>query len=286
MKLVKFRTAENEPMIGVWEEDEVRRLALDGRQYRSLAEILEDEDLLSTVNFLLDRNSKTYSIDEVQLLAPIDQQEVWAAGVTYRRSQVARMEESEVSADVYDRVYEADRPELFFKAQPHRVVGPEGTIRIRQDSEWSVPEPELALVLNSRLQLVGYTVGNDVSARDIEGDNPLYLPQAKVYDQCCSLGPCITLADSMPDLEEVTIQLEIFRNGELAVEGTTSLDQMARTFADLIHYLGRDSSFPCGAFLLTGTGIVPPSDFTLLSKDEVAITIDGIGTLFNSVVQG
>jgi 2-dehydro-3-deoxy-D-arabinonate dehydratase len=174
---------------------------------------------------------------------------------------------------------------LFFKATPHRVSGPGEAVRIRRDASWNVPEPELALVLNSRLELVGFTIGNDMSSRDIEGANPLYLPQAKVYDACCGLGPWITLANSMPAPEQIEIELSVERNGKIAFGGTTAVSQMARTFADLIGWLGRDNSFPAGVFLLTGTGIVPGDDFTLAVGDLVRITISGIGTLANPVVQ-
>jgi 2-dehydro-3-deoxy-D-arabinonate dehydratase len=222
----------------------------------------------------------------VALFAPIDRQEVWGAGVTYERSKVARQEESESGGSFYDLVYSAARPELFFKATPSRVVGPGASIRVRRDTRWCVPEPELALVISPSLRLVGYTVGNDVSARDIEGQNPLYLPQAKVYDACCALGPAITLADSMPEIREVVIRLEIERDGVKVVDGSTSLARMARKLEDLIDWLGRDNLFPTGVVLLTGTGIVPPDEFSLRQGDSVSISIDGIGTLTNSVVQG
>jgi len=195
------------------------------------------------------------------------------------------MEESEAAASCYDRVYVAQRPELFFKATPQRVVGPSQAIRIPHDSRWCVPEPEIALVLNSRLELVGYTVGNDVSCRDIEGENPLYLPQAKIYDECCSLGPWITLASAMPPTEEVGIRLEVWRDGKTILDASTSAGKMARPLSELIDFLGRDRTFPNGAFLLTGTGIVPESTFTLTRGDSVRITIDGIGTLANTVIQ-
>ncbi|MCP4813190.1 MAG: 2-hydroxyhepta-2,4-diene-1,7-dioate isomerase, partial [Planctomycetaceae bacterium] len=225
-------------------------------------------------------------VDSVILLAPIDHQEVWAAGVTYKRSQTARMEESETSASCYDRVYESPRPELFLKATPHRVSGPGQPLRIRQDASWNVPEPEITCVVNARLELVGFTVGNDMSSRDIEGENPLYLPQAKVYRQCAGLGPCVTLIDAMPTRAETMIRLKIERDGAAVFEGETDVDQMARTFEDLIEYLGRDQEFPAGVFLMTGTGVVPDSDFTLAAGDVVHITIDGIGTLTNPIVQG
>jgi 2-dehydro-3-deoxy-D-arabinonate dehydratase len=221
----------------------------------------------------------------VTQLPPIDRQEVWAAGVTYKRSQEARERESVGAARFYDLVYSAARPELFFKATARRVVGPGDRIHVRRDSRWSVPEPELALVISPHLKLVGYTIGNDVSARDIEGENPLYLPQAKVYDGSCAVGPVVTLADALPPLDQVAIRLTIERGGGKAFEGATSAGRMARTFADLIGWLGRDNSFPDGVILLTGTGVVPPDDFTLASGDVVHIDITGIGRLTNVVEQ-
>ncbi len=217
-------------------------------------------------------------------LAPIERQEVWAAGVTYYRSRSARIEESKSAGggDFYDRVYLAERPELFFKATPHRVAGPAEMVRIRRDSRWNVPEPELTLVVTPSGRIVGYTVGNDMSSRDIEGENPLYLPQAKVYDHCCALGPCILVAAEPPP-KTATIRLEIDRGGERCFEGTTTLAEMKREPAVLVEYLFRDNSFPNGCFLLTGTGIVPPDSFTLQSRDTIGITIDGIGTLVNTV---
>jgi 2-dehydro-3-deoxy-D-arabinonate dehydratase len=216
-------------------------------------------------------------------MAPIDRQEVWGAGVTYERSKVARERESEGAASFYDLVYTAERPELFFKATPSRVVGPGQPVRLRRDTKWCVPEPELALVLSPTLDLVGYTIGNDMSARDIEGENPLYLPQAKVYDSCCALGPCITLAASMPARESIGIRLEIERGAERIFEGQTSVARMARSFESLIDWLSRDNLFPDGVILLTGTGIIPPDDFSLARGDIVRIEIDGIGTLTNPV---
>ena len=225
-------------------------------------------------------------LDEVNWLAPIDDQEVWAAGVTYKRSQTARMEESEAAASCYDRVYTAARPEIFFKATPGRCSGQLGMLRIREDAHWNVPEPELALVISSAGKIVGYTIGNDMSSRDIEGDNPLYLPQAKLYNQCCGLGPWITLAQDMPERQSVEIALAIHRDDEVVFEGKTSISQMARQFEDLVGWLLRDNDMHQGAFLLTGTGVVPESDFTLRRGDIVEITISGIGTLINTIVQG
>jgi 2-dehydro-3-deoxy-D-arabinonate dehydratase len=223
---------------------------------------------------------------ETGALAPIGHQEVWAAGVTYFRSRTARMEESKDAGggSFYDRVYAADRPELFFKATPHRVAGPGGKVRIRRDSKWNVPEPELALVVNSLGQIIGYTVGNDMSSRDIEGENPLYLPQAKLYAQSCGLGPGILIC-SRPLEATTKIELEIIRDGETAFHGETDLSNLKRSPHELVEYLFRDNEFPYGCFLLTGTGIVPPDEFTLAVEDEIRITIDHIGTLVNHVMQ-
>jgi len=218
------------------------------------------------------------------LLAPIGTQEVWAAGVTYFRSRDARMEESKAAGggDFYARVYEADRPEIFFKATPHRVAGPGQKVRIRKDSKWNVPEPELAVVVNSAGAIIGWSICNDMSSRDIEGENPLYLPQAKVYDQSCGLGPCILVA-SEPPAPSTEIRIEILRAGAAAFAGATALDRLKRSPRSLVDWLLRDNSFPAGCFLSTGTGIVPPDSFTLQSGDEIRITIGPIGTLINTV---
>lgn len=213
--------------------------------------------------------------------APIQSQEVWAAGVTYQRSREARAEES-VDADPYDRVYSAARPELFFKATPNRVRGPGQKITIRADSTWDVPEPELAVVCNASGEVVGYTIGNDVSSRSIEGENPLYLPQAKVYNGCCSLGPAIALAWEF-DPANKKIALEILREGAVLFHSETSTAAMRRPIAELLDYLYRHQQFESGCILLTGTGIVPPREFTLKAADEVTIRIEGIGALHNEV---
>jgi 2-dehydro-3-deoxy-D-arabinonate dehydratase len=216
-------------------------------------------------------------------LAPIEQQEVWAAGVTYLRSRTARMEEAKVPAGArfYDLVYEADRPELFFKAAAWRVKGPGDTVRIRRDASWNVPEPEIALLVSPSGRIIGYTAGNDMSSRDIEGENPLYLPQAKVYDGSCAVGPAIVVG-SAPG-PSIGVRLEIVRRGATAFTGATTAAQMKRDFQTLVDYLYRETSFPDGCLLLTGTGIVPPDDFTLQSRDEILITVDGAGTLRNVV---
>ena len=213
--------------------------------------------------------------------APIDTQEVWAAGVTYQRSLEARADEA-ISSDPYDRVYSAARPELFFKATPGRVRGPGETLFIRSDSTWDVPEPELAVVCNSRLEVVGYTIGNDVSSRSIEGENPLYLPQAKVFDGCCGLGPAVALAWEFSPADR-SIELEIRRRGSVIYRSATSTSAIRRAIPELLDYLGRDQRFEAGCVLLTGTGIVPPSDFTLQDGDVVAIRIDGLGLLENPI---
>jgi 2-dehydro-3-deoxy-D-arabinonate dehydratase len=217
------------------------------------------------------------------LLPPIDRQEVWAAGVTYLRSRTARMEESRVAsgARFYDLVYEADRPELFFKAAAWRVKGPDQNVRIRRDAVWNVPEPEIALLVSPSGRILGYTAGNDMSSRDIEGENPLYLPQAKVYDGSCAVGPAI-LVGPAPD-PSVGIHLEIRRGSRTEFAGSTTVSQMKRDFRTLVDYLYRETSFPDGCILLTGTGIVPPDSFTLKPGDETLITVDGVGTLRNTV---
>ena len=221
---------------------------------------------------------------ESSLLPPIGTQEVWASGVTYYRSRNARMEESKSAGggDFYDRVYSAERPELFFKSMPHRVVGHRGKVAIRQDASWSVPEPELTLLASPAGKIVGYTIGNDMSSRDIEGENPLYLPQAKVYDRSCALGPGILItAEPLPASTE--IRIEILRAGKPVFSGSTALTELKRKLSTLVEYLYRDNTFHSGCFLLTGTGIVPPDEFTLQQQDEIHITIGGIGTLINTV---
>ena len=218
------------------------------------------------------------------LLPPIGTQEVWAAGVTYFRSRSARMEESKSAGggDFYDRVYHAERPELFFKATASRVVGHRGKVAIRSDAKWSVPEPELALLCSASGKITGYTIGNDMSSRDIEGENPLYLPQAKVYNRSCALGPCILIGEE-PLAASTGIELEILRAGACAFRGATTLASLKRDPKTLVDYLFRDNIFPAGCFLLTGTGIVPPDAFTLQPADEIRISISEIGTLINCV---
>jgi 2-dehydro-3-deoxy-D-arabinonate dehydratase len=220
------------------------------------------------------------------ILAPIDgETEVWAAGVTYKQSEQARIEESG-TPDIYAKVYAARRPELFFKATPRRVAGPDAPIVVRTDSTWDVPEPELVLVVNAHAEIIGYTIGNDVSSRSIEGENPLYLPQAKVYTGCCGLGPGITPAWEVPDPYNLTIHLAIERNGQVYWEGETSTRELKRRFDELVTYLFLENDFPDGVFLCTGTALVPERPFTLEPGDVVQIDIDQLGTLRNPVVRG
>jgi 2-dehydro-3-deoxy-D-arabinonate dehydratase len=221
---------------------------------------------------------------DAPLLPPIGSQEVWAAGVTYFRSRSARMEESKDAGGgtFYDRVYSAERPELFFKSTASRAVGHLDRVAIRSDAQWSVPEPELTLLCSASGKITGYTIGNDMSSRDIEGENPLYLPQAKVYHRSCALGPGILITDQ-PLPKSTNITLEILRDNASAFSGATTLDQLKRDPQTLVDYLFRDNVFPTGAFLLTGTGIVPPDNFTLHPGDEIRISIDRIGTLTNFV---
>ncbi|MFO0890177.1 MAG: fumarylacetoacetate hydrolase family protein [Isosphaeraceae bacterium] len=283
MKLIKYRiSSERHALVGFLEGETVQPL---GGGPGRLSQLLHGGDVEKIVREQAGAHGPPVPVESVELLAPIDSQEVWGAGVTYERSKVARQEESEQGGSFYDLVYRADRPELFFKATPSRVVGPNEAIRVRGDTAWCVPEPELALVISPALELVGFTIGNDVSARDIEGQNPLYLPQAKVYSACCALGPAITLATAMPPLTEIEIRLEIRREGRVAFDGSTPRSRMVRGYQELIAWLGRDNEFPDGAILLTGTGIVPPDEFSLRTGDQVRISISGIGTLANAVVQ-
>ena len=249
--------------------------------------LVANENLSAYLGSIVAAGKPATDFASARLEAPIGSQEVWAAGVTYFRSRSARMAESKDTGggDFYDRVYSAERPELFFKATASRVAGPGSSVRIRADATWSVPEPELTLLINPRGQIIGYTVGNDMSSRDIEGENPLYLPQAKVYDRSCALGPCILIgSDPLP--ATTPIRIEILRGGKAVFSGATTLTELKRAPADLAAYLFRENTFPYGAFLMTGTGIVPPDDFTLAPADKIRITIDPIGTLENDVVQG
>jgi 2-dehydro-3-deoxy-D-arabinonate dehydratase len=279
MQLARVRRSGNNVAFGAVCGDRIHYFSWP----RSLGELLAAPDPMSLANQMAADSKQSDPLASVKLLAPVDRQEIWAAGVTYKRSKIAREEESAGAAQFYDKVYTAARPELFLKAAPWRVVGPNEPIRVRADSKWNVPEPELALVIAPSLKIVGFTIGNDMSSRDIEGENPLYLPQAKIYRGSCSIGPSITLVEAMPALQQVEIRLAIVRAGQPAFQGATTLAQMARTPESLVEWLGKEIDFPDGAILLTGTGIVPPDDFSLTSGDEVSISISGIGTLVNRV---
>jgi len=265
-----------------WLVEEAGRFA--ALEETSLDALLAREDLQGYLASQLGSGSRAGAIDAKKLLAPVGTQEVWAAGVTYLRSRAARMAESKDAGggDFYDRVYSAERPELFFKALGQKVVGPGAAVGIRSDATWNVPEPELALAINAAGKIVGYTIGNDMSSRDIEGQNPLYLPQAKVYNRSCALGPGILVTgEALP--RETRIAITITRGAETAFAGETNLAQMKRTPQELVEYLYRDQTFATGAFLLTGTGVVPPDSFTLEKGDVIRIAIDGIGELVNEV---
>jgi 2-dehydro-3-deoxy-D-arabinonate dehydratase len=250
---------------------------------RQWDELVNRKNLFQYLLSQLNSFTKTAAVDVSKPFdAPIQTQEIWAAGVTYFRSRTARMEESKDAGGgtFYDKVYHADRPELFFKALPHRTVGHYGNIRIRHDSVWDVPEPELTLFISSAGTIEGYTVGNDVSSRSIEGENPLYLPQAKSYQYSAALGPCLLVKENVIP-HDAEIRLTIFRNGETMFDNNITIDQMKRKHDELVEYLFRESDFPVGCYLMTGTGIVPPDSFTLQKGDEVHISISGIGTLIN-----
>lgn len=248
----------------------------------SLDSLIADDDLHEQLQATLSQWSRVEASALSDLRAPIESQEVWGAGVTYYRSRVARMEESTKGGDFYDHVYDADRPELFFKATPHRVVGPNQKVAIRDDATSSIPEPELAFVISPQARIVGYTIANDMTSRDIEGRNPLYLPQAKVYDRACALGPAL-LVTSEPMAGSAEIKMDIFRAGKAEFSGSTTLAARKRTEDELTSYLFRNSSFPHGCVLMTGTGIVPEESFALRTGDEIRISITGIGTLTNTV---
>lgn len=252
-------------------------------------ELINRGELYGYLAKAVSRNKEVSALEaavlmEQDLLAPIGTQEVWAAGVTYLRSRDARMEESKESggASFYDKVYEAERPELFFKSQPHRVAAHGEKVYIRRDSSWNVPEPELTLFINSRGQIQGYTIGNDMSSRSIEGENPLYLPQAKVYDRSAALGPGLYVPPSPIALTTV-IRMSIRRGADVAYRGEVAISQIKRSLTELASWLYRESDFPAGCYLMTGTCLVPGNDFTLREGDNVEISIDGIGTLTNSV---
>lgn len=286
MPLCLYRSGStNVARLGLIENDRVTDVgSADGPSTLTDALTMPLVTLRRQLDAVHERRASTLMVSEFHLAAPVDRQEVWAAGVTYLRSRDARMDES-TQKDVYDRVYDADRPELFLKATPNRVSGPGEHIAIRGDSTWDVPEPELVLVINSDGDIVGYTVGNDVSSRSIEGENPLYLPQAKMYTACAAVGPVIALAWEIERPDDLAITLTIHRAGSVHFQDTTSTSQIHRPLPELIRYLRRHNEFPHGVMLMTGTGIIPPPEFTLQDGDHVDIAIDSIGTLSNPVVR-
>jgi 2-dehydro-3-deoxy-D-arabinonate dehydratase len=281
MKICRFKNHQNEIRLGVATDDGLLDLTPAG--ITSLFQLLENDDATALLQQAVERGLSRLPWAEVRLCAPVEQQEVWAAGVTYLRSKTARMEESNFSATAYDRVYEAERPELFFKSLAEKVVPPNEPVGIRRDASWNVPEPELALVFNSKGRIVGHTIGNDMSSRDIEGENLLYLPQAKTYHRSCALGPWIRLGTDEAAARDWKIRLAIRRGGQSVFSGETTVGQIKRSFQELADFLFRSQVFPHGVVLLTGTGLVPPDGFTLQEQDVVEIEITGLGVLRNPV---
>jgi 2-dehydro-3-deoxy-D-arabinonate dehydratase len=282
VKLCRFENAQKQIRVGLLADD-VTVLDLSAEGIDTLGSLFEFEGLTAQLAGLAKQNLPRIPLREVRLLTPVERQEVWAVGVTYLRSKKARMEESDFSATAYDKVYDAPRPELFFKSMPEKVVHPGEAVGIRRDAKWNVPEPELTVVLNSRGHLVGYTAGNDMSSRDIEGENLLYLPQAKIYDRACAVGPFVTVGVTEAEVRTWTIGVAIQRGGAVVFQGETSIGQIKRRFDELVEYLWRSQTFPHGAVLLTGTGVVPGDDFTLQAGDRIKISISGVGTLENDV---
>lgn len=283
MNLCRFHTGDHAPRIGLLVESSVVDLTSAGID--SMMSLFDGPSPIARLSELGRRALPRLPRADVRLLAPVERQEIWAAGVTYLRSKAARMEESDFSAKAYNHVYDAPRPEIFFKSVAEKVAGPEEPVGIRQDARWSVPEPELALVLNSRGELAGYTIGNDMSSRDIEGENLLYLPQAKIYERSCALGPCIVVGPTEADARTWNVRVAIVRHQETVFEGETSVGRIKRTFGELASWLFRSQRFPHGAVLLTGTGVVPPNEFSLEAGDRVRISLGPIGTLENPVVR-
>ena len=301
MKVIRFVIPGLGPRLGLWREggEVIDLTAVDGEIFGSFLDLIwaakaaGEEPSALVERCVGQKSAPVYDFGELdgrggrtgaQMISPIDPPEVWAAGVTYERSRQARTREAR-EKDIYDRVYEAERPELFLKATAGRVVGPNEPIGLRSDSRWMVPEPELCLVLDEAANIVGFTIGNDVSSRDIEGENPLYLPQAKIFRNSCSLGPAIRLAETVDDPYDIVISLRVFREGSLVFEGETSTGRLKRSLDTLVEYLKRDNLVFPGTVLMTGTGIVPPDEFTLRHGDLVEIEARGLGVLRNPVVQ-
>jgi len=283
MKLCRFTAASSPDVrVGLIANGQTV-LDLKAAGVHRMKDLVERADLVDELERLSRVGLPDRALDSVRLLTPVESQEVWAAGVTYLRSKEARMVESEFSASAYDLVYDAARPEIFFKSLPEKVVSPGEAVGIREDARWNVPEPELALVINSAGTIVGFTIGNDMSSRDIEGENLLYLPQAKIYTASCAVGPWIVVGPTEDDVRQWSIQLEIRRGGEKVFAGETQAGQIKRPFDELVDFLFRSQKFPNGAVLLTGAGVVPPDAFTLDADDLVRITISGVGTLENPV---
>lgn len=286
MHICRFKNAHQQIRIGFVDQGHVYDITA---RFPSISAFLRwtigRTDVGSAIRQALQGATAVGAVHDVEMVRPTDDQEIWASGVTYERSRVAREEESAKSG-IYDRVYTAARPEIFFKATPNRAVGPNEAVAIRSDATWNVPEPELTLVINPAMEIIGYTVGNDMSSRDIEGENPLYLPQAKMYARSCALGPMIALNEHIADAKNLDIHIQIRRDGQEVFGGVVNTSKIVRNYVDLVEYLGRDNLFPDGVLLMTGTGIVPGDDFTLEGGDVVRITIAEIGTLENPVVRG
>ena len=282
VRICRYLTTDNQVRIGLAKSDDVL-IDLSTAGIESITALLESGDAAKRLAGLGELTE--VPLADVTLLSPIEVQEVWAAGVTYLRSKDARMEESDFSATAYDRVYDAPRPELFFKSLPEKVVACGEPVGIRTDAQWSVPEPELVLMMNSHGDIAGYAVGNDMSSRDIEGENLLYLPQAKVYHRSCAVGPWVRVGATEAEARECDISMLIGRDGKTVFEGAVSVNQIKRGFGELRDFMFQSQVFPFGCALLTGTGIVPDDDFTLEEGDTVSIHISGIGCLNNPVVR-
>jgi 2-dehydro-3-deoxy-D-arabinonate dehydratase len=283
MKLCRFSTgADGEVRVGLVRNG-LSIVDLTAAGVRRLSNLLERADVMDEVARLARPGLPEHPLSQVRLVTPVEAQEVWAAGVTYLRSKQARMDESDFNADAYERVYDAARPEIFFKSLPDKVVSPGEAVGIRRDAGWNVSEPELALMIDAAGRIAGFTVGNDMSSRDIEGENVLYLPQAKIYTRSCAVGPWVVVGSTEDEARQWSIRLEIERGGAIAFHGETRAAQMKRTCGELVEYLFRSQQFPNGVVLLTGAGVVPPDSFTLRAADLVRITISGIGQLENPV---